>query len=360
MNRARESGDEDILSLKDIKIYMNTPPVFCSQNSAFDRRFRSGALTLARGRHVAPDDVGVVMVSERLAANNGLSPGDEIVINANDYMLVGDEVEHIIGDAIYAEIIGTFNVEGLQTVDEGTRESYIAENWFFADLTVCRALSGYIEHPDVMSYDSVSFFVGGRSGLAEAVQSVRGLDSINGFFDVTEEDAEYDETQKKLDAAKLTANIAAIALPGGFAIALFAVLAVFFKKRGEEFFVCFNKGVGKRALFGRALAEEAIVFAAAFALAVGLAAVLTRFSGDIFIALFKILPETVNGFVEPPAITEPPLVHETLDAGTTARSVTLSAAIYAISMFTATATAFLLFVKRPPITRWNARRRRKR
>ncbi|MDR1066113.1 MAG: hypothetical protein LBL35_01580 [Clostridiales bacterium] len=339
-----ENEEDSALSLKDLKIYMNSPSIFCQMNSALDELFVNGALSLSRGRHIAPDDMGAVVISDELSAKNAIDLGDAITINASGHMLVGDNVERIIGDEISLEVIGTFKINGSQLVDENTKESDMAENWFFADLTTCKALSGYIGHPDVMSYDSASFFVNDRADLAKAVETALNLESVDGFFELREEWPEINEAENVLNAAKRF-DSARFFAPSLLAVGLFAFLFFSFRDRRFEFSEDFQSD--RRRLLALVLVEELIPAVLAFAAALAAAIVYIPFLGDKFMDAVKFYAQAPEVILPPPYISSPGILPDSIGARVLAPTAARAAITYAAVICAATAAALLSVVRRP-------------
>lgn len=133
------------------KQFGNAANVWGVNATELDNNFRSGALKLAQGRHLSPDDHHKAVIHEDLAKANGLTLGSTITLKANPYDVDNQKKSTAQVDA---EIVGL--VSGKNTQPPAQRSELFA-NTLFTDLDTTRALYGWDKQSEI--YQDANFFV---------------------------------------------------------------------------------------------------------------------------------------------------------------------------------------------------------
>lgn len=133
------------------KQFGNAANVWGVNATELDNNFRSGALKLAQGRHLSPDDHHKAVIHEDLAKANGLKLGSTITLKANPYDVDNQKKSTAQVDA---EIVGL--VSGKNTQPPAQRSELFA-NTLFTDLDTTRALYGWDKQSEI--YQDANFFV---------------------------------------------------------------------------------------------------------------------------------------------------------------------------------------------------------
>lgn len=133
------------------KQFGNAANVWGVNATELDNNFRSGALKLAQGRHLSPDDHHKAVIHEDLAKANGLKLGSTITLKANPYDVDNQNKSTAQVDA---EIVGL--VSGKNTQPPAQRSELFA-NTLFTDLDTTRALYGWDKQSEI--YQDANFFV---------------------------------------------------------------------------------------------------------------------------------------------------------------------------------------------------------
>ncbi len=118
--------------------------------------FRTEQFILTEGRHITPDDVHVVLISDEVAEKNDLAVGDSFYAYQTS-ATSGGNFSNYDGIGFDLEIIGIYHVEASQKITKYTNETDIAANKIFADIRTkveTRQLAN-----DYVYYPFVYFFV---------------------------------------------------------------------------------------------------------------------------------------------------------------------------------------------------------
>lgn len=156
--------------------------------SALNSNFRTNTFELVDGKHISEMDSGKVLISDTLAEMNSLYIGDFINAQITGYQCgFGDSEEIITSKEL--EIVGIYHVNAVQMVSEFTAETDIAGNYIICDLNTVQEMQ---THQDDSGYDKVEFFVDSPEHLAQVMENVRNLNTINWeFFEIQEDDDKY-------------------------------------------------------------------------------------------------------------------------------------------------------------------------
>ena len=163
--------------------------------SELNSNFRTNTFELIEGRHITEKDCGKVLISDTLAEMNSLCIGDFIDAQITGYQRgFGNSEETITSKEL--EIIGIYHVNAVQMISEFTAETDIAGNYIICDLNTVQEMQTL---QDDSGYDEVEFFVDNPENLAQVMENVRNLDTINWeFFEIQEDDEKYKDAMVPL------------------------------------------------------------------------------------------------------------------------------------------------------------------
>lgn len=107
-------------------------------DSSLHERFWTSSLQLQEGRHIVPEDIHKVILSEQVAEQNGLTIGD--IITASVVEGVRDWRENAYGTQVSLEIVGIYSPLRKEAKHPTTPESEIQENILFTDIHTAKEL----------------------------------------------------------------------------------------------------------------------------------------------------------------------------------------------------------------------------
>ena len=264
-----ENNNPNTLTIDDYAISSQTTTIYGNNDSELFSYFRTGALTLADGKHIRPDDTGRVMISDVLAEQNGVQVGDTITIQllgdmwgARDNWAVWSELE--------LEIVGLFHVNGYQPINRLVYENYICNNWFLVDMNTCRTLHDagnrnyYIDYEEPFYYNNITFFVEDSDQLDEIIAEVESLDAVDTLYlEAIKDDTMYKSTVEPLNSIKMLVLIAVAVIAIGCFIVLCIVFTMWIRSRRREIAIYLSLGIRKAEILGQFIIEAAVVAVAA-------------------------------------------------------------------------------------------------
>lgn len=151
----------------------NAVNVWGVNQSEIDNNFRSGTLTLVKGRHLTPEDTHKAVVHEDLAKANNLTVGSTLTLKGNKYDV--DNQNQSTAE-VETEIVGL--VSGENTKPAALRsELYV--NTVFTDLDTTRELYQVTDETEI--YQDANFFVAKDADFDEVTAAAKeqGVDWRN-------------------------------------------------------------------------------------------------------------------------------------------------------------------------------------
>lgn len=245
-----------------------------STDTALYDKFRTGAFTLTEGRHLTPEDTGLVLISDELAERNGLHIGDTITVSSRlGMMMTCLNADDRIGEPMPLEIAGIFHVNGYQPVNKWTSEDEITYNWLIVNAETEKAFQKMVDeaqYTDVIPrfrYDNLTFFVDDPARLEDVVREVKSLDTIEtDFYDISADDTMYKSTVDPLNNIRNLIVGAVAVIAAGCAIVLCIIFTMWVRSRRQEIAVYLSMGFSKAAILGQFILEAAIIALVAGAL----------------------------------------------------------------------------------------------
>ena len=259
-----EKRPDQMLDDEEYRLMTRMTTVYASSNTELFSYFRTGAFTLIEGRHVTSQDSHKVIISDRFAEVNNLELGDTFTLQ----MQAG--FERVAVGECKVEIVGIFQVNGYQPINELVFESHITYNWIFTDIETFADLQSisdqysYLDYKWPLYYDNVTFFVEDADQLEEIIAEVQALDVMDSlYFTVVRDDTMYKSTVEPLSSIKMMVLIAVAAIAIGCLIVLCIVFTMWIRSRRREIAIYLSLGIRKAEILGQFIIEAAVVAVAA-------------------------------------------------------------------------------------------------
>lgn len=262
--------------------FNQTMEVYGNAQTELNEYFRTGALTVREGRHIQPDDSYKMLISENLAAKNGLGVGDAILVQYTDYedrYPLGDGDPNILLQEWDYEVVGIYSVNVYQPHNDMTPERYILDNKIFSDL---RSVREYPPEDDGDMIEKATFFVDDPARLDEIMAEVAEKEpAVHSMAFVFEpEDTMYRSATEPLERLSTLVVVLLLVLIVGCAIALGMVMSLLLRGRKREIGIYLALGISKGKIVAQMLVEALVVYLAAAVLASGLALGFAHSLGD--------------------------------------------------------------------------------
>ena len=289
-----EKRPDHMLDEKEYKLMSQMTTVYASSNTELFSYFRTGAFTLIEGRHVTSQDLHKVIISDRFADANNLELGDIFTLK----MQAGFEPD-TVGEC-KVEIVGIFQVNGYQPINELVFESHITYNWIFTDIETFADLQSisdqyyYLDYKWPIYYDNVTFFVEDVDRLEEIMTEVQDLDVMDPlYFTVVRDDTMYKSTVEPLNSIKTLVLIAVAMITIGCFVVLCIVFTMWIRSRRKEVAIYLSLGFRKAKILGQFIIEAAVVAAAASVIAFAVCQPITDVIGNSMLssAIAEAAPE---------------------------------------------------------------------
>ena len=259
-----EKRPDQMLDDEEYRLMSRMTTVYASSNTELFSYFRTGAFTLIEGRHVTSQDSHKVIISDRFADANNLELGDIFTLK----MQAGFEPD-TVGEC-KVEIVGIFQVNGYQPINELVFESHITYNWIFTDIETFADLQSisdqyyYLDYKWPIYYDNVTFFVKDADRMEEIIAEVQDLDVMDPlYFTVVRDDTMYKSTVEPLNSIKTLVLIAVAMITIGCFVVLCIVFTMWIRSRRKEVAIYLSLGFRKAKILGQFIIEAAVVAAAA-------------------------------------------------------------------------------------------------
>lgn len=255
------------------------------QESEYYPYFRNGAFELIAGQHLHIDDIGKILISEELAARNGLEIGD--VIDGQSFDVITGE---FYGEIYHAEIVGIYRINFEQQLSEWTAEPKILANTIFAPMELRdwgQRQSNTFYGRDILAKEedrllgSVTLFVDDPAELDVIEYRIQENAPVDwSYYTIQRYDADYKAAAKPLLRMTLFATCMVAVMIVGTLLILSLVLAMWMRSRKHEIDILVYLGTGKRMILTQFLVEMCIVVAVAFSASCWFAAPVTRAVGN--------------------------------------------------------------------------------
>lgn len=155
----------------------NMGAVTALRYSALETDFVDEVLALAAGRHITEADTNAVLISSEVAAVNGLSVGDKIVLSSSELGEAGDEYIDVWSGERKETVVTIVGIYDILEADANvTATAGRQENRIYASIDVLTQLAA--SEPSVYTGE-VGFYVTDPKTLDEIVSKVQQIEEID-------------------------------------------------------------------------------------------------------------------------------------------------------------------------------------
>lgn len=190
-----------------------TPYYHAHRNTAYAPEFQSGAFTLTAGRHITETDRNAVLISDAVAAYNGLSLGDSYTarFDSSGYNFRYPEWADF---ACTLTIVGIYHTDAVDPAQELQPEWENPANIFFLDEQTAVEFFDYAGWE--IEYDSAAFFVETPAALEAAMERARAREDIAWQkYQMRYEDSPYRFVLEPLDTLETVVWLLLTVFAGG-------------------------------------------------------------------------------------------------------------------------------------------------
>jgi len=227
--------------------------------------FSDHRLSLVEGRHIAPDDKDVVMISQTLAEENNLTIGHTVALQpAESGINEAGRFENTMddsGSSIEAKVIGIYAEEEVQLDAHLRPAAGIVTNQLFSDHGLMTSLG----LANLGQYEAITFHVKDPSELPRIVDEIRQIEDIDwGSFLMQHNDGDYMKISGDLQTVQNLLMILLIAIGIVSTIILTLILILRMRGRIHEVGILLSVGIGKKQIWGGFLLEIFIIAMVSF------------------------------------------------------------------------------------------------
>lgn len=223
-------------------------------NMELDSNVLSGNVTIKEGRMVTENDMDVCVISEELAAQDGLSVGD--ILQFNDY-------HDPSGSTVYeAEIIGIYQTQQhMSPLMSG--DTWRSENVIFTDLRFPEKAEGSENDP---CFEHAYFQVGDVDQYDEVKAAVQDVDIDWEQYDLIDRNGDISTMSSNFnDLEKMSSLLIVVTVLASFVI-LFLIFLFWVKNRSREIGILLSLGTKKISILGQLFLEAILIAAFAFSI----------------------------------------------------------------------------------------------
>lgn len=264
-----DSEESEDTSQEEVELRQQVTLALPCRKGELHTNFRTGAFSIIDGRNIEEADYHAAVVSDYLAEQNGLSVGDQFIIESREGIFQpSDTPSKTWGEPIELEIVGLFQANFEQEASIYTPEESYADNLIFTDLGTETELKQYRGREDSKGvYGEVVFFVdqpGHLDSIMEQIKRMDGLDLDGLIF--TPDDTAYLASVKPLRQIRVFAMVLIAAGIGGCALILYLVLVMWVRERKREISIFLSVGISKVRIVVQMILECFLVSAVALVL----------------------------------------------------------------------------------------------
>ena len=250
------------LSKEEEEVKTKTTTLWCCRDGEIQNHFRTGALTISKGRNIMAEDRFKAVISEQLAKENGLSIGDTITVMVKEKNYKYSETPmKTWGEPIDLEIVGVFHMNFEQATSEYTTESGFMENIIYSDLETYDAMEEILkEHlPEEQvsegEHTKVSFLTEDPLKLDGIMEQVKAMEDAEGLI-IQADDTAYRAAARPYKKIGVFSRVLLAVGIGGMGILLYLLMKLWGQGRRHEAGILLSVGIGKRKIVGQMLAES--------------------------------------------------------------------------------------------------------
>lgn len=252
-----------------------------SANSAYEEEFRFGQFELVEGRHLNPDDMHAILISDTVAEQSGLTVGDMVHVYS-DGTIFGNQqnLQSYYNKAYDLTIAGIYHVNAQQKIGPYDTEPNIAENKIFVDW---HTVQEYVTQAgSVHNFLSATFFVDDPAEIDNIIAAERARDDIEwDFFDISVDESAYARVAEPLRTMQTALTAIMVILSCVILLLLYLVLRMALQSRKWEVKIYRSLGLSKRNILAQLFTEGVLMVCLAFALSAALSPQCTDALGQV-------------------------------------------------------------------------------
>jgi ABC-type lipoprotein release transport system permease subunit len=265
-----------------------------SDSDCYDA-FLTERFALVEGAHLTPENRDSVLLSDTVAARNGLALGDTIEAWIDNSITGGREEAN--NTQYTLKIVGLFHVNETQNSDtSNTAEMDLPENYIFLDGDSGREIAETVRSRQTRSYSGgVTLVVDDPQNMESVLAELARDTSIDwDAYVVRTNTKAYDEAAQPLrQMEKISAFLLWAVVVLGAAI-LTLLLLLWMRERMREAGILLSIGVSKLQLAGQFLAECGIISVVAYILSLGVAILAIKPVADLWMEADGQFPLSVD------------------------------------------------------------------
>jgi len=218
--------------------------------------FSDETLSLARGRHITPEDENKVIISLTLALENDLEIGDQIELTSAE--LGSTDIEN--ETRIQAEIVGIFTETEAQPIGFRPTASLMV-NQLFSDHSLLYQLG----LGNLGEYESATLYVYDPADLPRIVAEIRQLDGMDwDRFRIEYNDFNYMRISGDLQTVQNLILVLLVGIGVVSTVILALILVLRMRGRVREVGILLSVGISKSQIWGGFLLEITMISVVAF------------------------------------------------------------------------------------------------
>ena len=254
--------------------------------SALETDFVDEVLTLSTGRHITEADTNAILISSDVAAANGLSVGDKIVLSSSELGEAdGEYIDVWSGERkeIVVTIVGIYDI--LEADANVTATAGRQENRIYASIDVLTQLAA--SEPSVYTGE-VGFYVTDPKTLDEIVSKVQQIEEIDWKTHfIRTNDFQYSKIADSLASLGDLIKILLACVSIVSAAILTLILTLRIRGRIPEAGILLGAGIPKGEIIKQFLLEVLFVAAAAFLFSYAVSFKISHNLGNYLLADFQ-------------------------------------------------------------------------
>lgn len=269
----------------------NMGAVTALRYSALETDFIDEVLALAAGRHITEADKNSVLISSELAAVNGLSVGEKIVLASSELGEVDSEYIDVWSGKRKEIVVTIVGIYDIREVDANiTATAGRQENRIYASIDVLTQLTA--SEPSVYTGE-VGFYVTDPKTLDEIVSKVQQIEEIDWKTHfIRTNDFQYSKISDSLTSLMDLIKILLACVSIVSAVILTLILTLRIRGRIPEAGILLGAGIPKGEIIKQFLLEVLIVAAAAFLFSYAVSLGISHILGNYLLADFQ--PNLIN------------------------------------------------------------------
>ena len=264
----------------------NMGAVTALRYSALETDFVDEVLALAAGRHITEADTNAVLISSEVAAVNGLSVGDKIVLSSSELGEAdGEYIDVWSGERkeTVVTIVGIYDI--LEADANVTATAGRQENRIYASIDVLTQLAA--SEPSVYTGE-VGFYVTDPKTLDEIVSKVQQIEEIDWKTHfIRTNDFQYSKISNSLTSSGNLIKILLACVSIVSAAILTLILTLRIRGRIPEAGILLGAGIPKGEIIKQFLLEVLFVAAAAFLFSYAVSFKISHNLGNYLLADFQ-------------------------------------------------------------------------